>query len=417
MTCAPGVVGRRRLARDFVEIGIQPGDVVMLHAAVSRIGWIAGGPDEVLHALSNVLGERGTMMMYTGWDGSPYDLTVDMPQLPETVLAEWPAYDPKTSRAVRSWGVLPEYLRTWTGAVRSAHPDSSFAAVGHDAEALTADHSLQYGMGEHSPLARLCEIRGKVLLLGAPLSSTTLLHYAEHLADVREKSVVQYAMPILEDGGKRWVQIEEFDTQGCLPWYGAEDLFATILREYLQAGHGTPGRVGAAVSYLFDAQHLIEFAVNWIETRFSGPIDPLPEFEIRRADPSDHNELCALIAMMHEEETGEPLPSSLASRQADALLEDAKRSMHVAFTGRRILGFIAWSTDSDQRGQVELAYVEPDMRRRGVLREMDAEVAGLVRECGGHLMRLAVPSNRPIARAAWRALGYQATEERLEREM
>ena len=55
------------------------------------------------------------------------------------------------------------------------------AAVGAQAEWLTRDHPSDYGYGPGSPLAKLVESGGKVLMLGAPLDTITLLHYAGEL--------------------------------------------------------------------------------------------------------------------------------------------------------------------------------------------------------------------------------------------
>jgi aminoglycoside N3'-acetyltransferase len=56
---------------------------------------------------------------------------------------------------------LTEYLRTWLGACRSAHPDASFAAVGRLAAWLTHDHALHCGLGPQPPLAKLYAAHGK----------------------------------------------------------------------------------------------------------------------------------------------------------------------------------------------------------------------------------------------------------------
>ena len=417
MACAPGVVGRQRIANDLRELGLTAGDTVMLHAAVSRIGWIAGGPDEVLRGILDVVGERGTLTMYVGWDGSPYDITVGAATLPETLIEAWPPYDPRSSRAMRTWSVLAEYLRTWPGALRSAHPSSSFAAVGENAEMLVRDHSLQYGMGERSPLARLCDLGGRVLLLGSPLANVTLLHHAEHLARVDGKEIVRYAAPILEDGHKVWVEIEEFRTEGCLPWFGSDDMFTAIVRDYLQAGQGATGRVGAAPSYLFDARHLVDFAVEWIEEKFAEPIDAFTGFDVRPAERNDERELGSLIARMHEELTGEALSSSLAVRRVDEILEERDTSVDVACCDDEIIGFVVWSSVSRERARIDSAYVLPEYRRRGILRELDAEISGKVRDHGCHTMELRVPAESRVARVAWRALGYAMSEEILERSM
>ncbi|GAA4227509.1 hypothetical protein GCM10022254_15380 [Actinomadura meridiana] len=108
----------------------------------------------------------------------PYDFT-DWPEdWQAAVRAEHPAYDPRVSEADHNNGRLPEALRRWPGAVRSRHPDASFAALGPAAHALMDDHPWDDPHGPDSPLARLAARGGRVLMLGAPLEALTLLHHA-----------------------------------------------------------------------------------------------------------------------------------------------------------------------------------------------------------------------------------------------
>jgi len=264
----PPVITRSRLVNDLRNLGVLSGQVVMLHASVKAVGWIVGGPDMVIQALLDVLTPEGTLMMLVGWEDSPYELA----QWPEgrqlAYLEECPPFDPARSRAYRKWSILTEYLRTWPGARRSDHPDGSFAAVGPQARWITENHPLQYGYGPESPLAKLYEMGGQVLLLGAPFNSITLLHYAEHLANVPNKRVVRYKMPVLRDGQRMWVEIEEFDTNQGIGGRDAGEYFETIAREFLSSGKGRAGKVGAAQSYLFDAADLIQFAIQWMERAF-----------------------------------------------------------------------------------------------------------------------------------------------------
>lgn len=412
---APGLVSRGRIAGDLREMGVEAGDAVMVHAAVGAIGWIVGGPDQVLHGLLDAVGEQGTVMAYTGWDGSPYDVTIGAAELPPQLLEAWPPYDPAMARAVRSWGVLPEILRTWPGAERSAHPDSSFAAVGVRARELVGEHPLQYGMGARSPLEALCKAHGKVLLLGAPLAHVTLLHYAEHVADVPGKEIVRYWAPILVDGAKQWVEIEEFSTEGCLPWRGAADLFETIVKEYLKEGRGVAGRVGAAPSYLFDAADLAQYGIEWIEQRFTEPAEEPGAIEIRPAEAADHRELVRLLGGLEEEATGSIPSESRRSSRADDLIERAERGVFVAQAGNDVVGMIAVRQEASERGEIELAYVDPAERRRGILRELEIDASAHLRDAGCCRVRLRVPAENRVARGAWRALGYAPTEEILER--
>jgi GNAT superfamily N-acetyltransferase len=270
-------------------------------------------------------------------------------------------------------------------------------------------------MGPGSPLAKLCEHRGNVLLLGAPLSSVTLLHHAEHLADVPDKQIVRYKAPILQSGIKTWVDIEEFSTTGCLPWRGSTDLFEAIVRDYVQDGHGSIGNVGAARSYLFDAADLVEFAVSWIEERFRNPVDEDFSVDIRPASPSDHRALVTLLSAMEEESSGVPYPESQASAWIDDVLETDGRRLFVAVTEHDVVGMIAASVLSRQRGGLAHAFVAPEHRLHGILRELEIEASAYLRERGCCDVELHISAQNHAARAAWLALGYTPTLESMER--
>ena len=261
------LVTHSQIVRDLIRLGMAAGDVVMVHSSMRAVGKVLGGPDVVIQALLYVVGPAGTAMVYVDWEDAVQDLTRDdvAEKLDERLLEELPPFDPKTSRARRAYGILPEFLRTWPGAFRSGNPDASVAAVGAKAEWLCSDHPLQYGYGQGSPLAKLVEVRGKVLLLGAPLDTITLLHHSEHMARLPHKRVIHYREPILVNGAKEWVEIEEFDTGLPVVPRAEEDYFADIAQEYLDSGKGGSGQVGNAQSHLFDAAELHHYAVEWME--------------------------------------------------------------------------------------------------------------------------------------------------------
>jgi aminoglycoside 3-N-acetyltransferase len=265
----PLIVTRSRLVKDFIDLGVRPGGIIMLHASVKSVGWVVGGPDVILHALREALGPDGTLMMYVGWEDGTYEMDSWPEAKRRAYLEECPPFDPATSRAVKGWSILTEFLRTTPGARRSSDPEASMAATGAKAAWLAEGHPLNYGFGRGSPLEKLCEAAGEVLLLGTPLDTVTLLHYAESLADVPSKRTVRYRQPILVDGRKTWVEVEEFDTyRGVMRDYEDGNDFEAIVEAYLAAGHGRTGPVGAASSYLFDARDLTAFGVRWMERRF-----------------------------------------------------------------------------------------------------------------------------------------------------
>lgn len=217
-----------------------------------------GGAQVILDALRDAVGPDGTIIGYSDWDGQ--DDVEDHPELRENARP----FDPLTSRSVRDTGFFPEMLRTTPGALRSANPGASMSAIGGGAEWFTSDHALDYGYGPDSPLAKLVEAGGKTLMLGAPLDTMTLLHHAEHLADFTPKRVRRYESPLLIDGQTVWRWFEEFDTSEP-PDGMADDYFAAIVEDFLAAGNGKRGTVGAAPSVLVEAKEIVPFAVSWIE--------------------------------------------------------------------------------------------------------------------------------------------------------
>lgn len=156
-----------------------------------------------MEALLEAAGAEGTLMAYTGWDDNCFHLSEQPEAYQRVVRAELPGFDPLRSRARRQCGPLAERIRTWPGALRSDHPEASFAAVGHRAAWLIADQSRHDSYGAQSPLGKLVSARGQVLMLGAPLDQIALVHHAEAIARVAVKRRVQYEMPVRDGDGVR----------------------------------------------------------------------------------------------------------------------------------------------------------------------------------------------------------------------
>lgn len=240
--------------------------MVMVHAAMSRVGRLLNGPDALIGALLDAVGRDGTVLAYTDWDAR-YDELLDADG---RVPIEWrehiPPFDPVASRAARENGALAEFLRTFPGARRSGNPGASVAALGAKAAWITADHPLDYGYGEGSPLAKLVAAGGKVLMIGAPFDTMTLLHHAEHLARIKGKRVRRYDVPFAAASGTRWRTIEEFDTSLPVVAGLSDNYFAGIVDEFLGLGVGATGLVGAASATVAEAAAITAFAVDWLET-------------------------------------------------------------------------------------------------------------------------------------------------------
>lgn len=257
-------------------MGVRPGGVLMVHTRMSAIGWVVGGSQTVVEALLEAVGPGGTLMAYAGWEDDPWHLAEWPPEWQRAYRAELPPFDPDLSEADHEMGRLPERIRTWPGAKASTGHVMRMVAVGARAGWLTRDQPWDEPAGPGSPLAKLVEADGQVLMLGAPLDTLTLLHYAESLVDGPEKRTVTYAVPVHDGEKVTWRDVRDHDTssRGAFPYErvipSGDDAFAVIGRLALAAGAGVIGQVGEAESHLFAARPLVDFAAGWLRQHFGG---------------------------------------------------------------------------------------------------------------------------------------------------
>jgi aminoglycoside 3-N-acetyltransferase len=241
---------REQLVSEFRDLGVAPGDTIMLHASVRAVGEVAGGPDQVHLALKQALTPSGTSMMYASCPDY-YDevgrgcLTVERER---EVLEKLPPFDAQTARSARDNGTLGELPRTYPGYQVNAHV-ARFVVWGRQADYLISEQPWNYAYGLGSPLDRFLELDGKILLLGCDHDAVTFLHYAEHVVDIPDKRVVRMRVPVEESGRRVWREIEEFDTSSRGVHPNWPDRFFAHLVDGLLATTGNRGdRVGAAAA-------------------------------------------------------------------------------------------------------------------------------------------------------------------------
>ena len=182
----PRLMAREVLAETFRRAGVRPGMAVMVHASLSGLGYLPNGPYDVIHALLDVIGREGTLLVptHTGQLTDPADWR--NPPVPaewvDAIRAAMEPFDPART-PVRNRGLLPEFVLRMPGARRSTHPLNSVAAIGAHAAHFTATHLLDESEGVGSPCHKLYEVSGHALLLGVGLDSCTAIHAAEFIAD------------------------------------------------------------------------------------------------------------------------------------------------------------------------------------------------------------------------------------------
>jgi aminoglycoside 3-N-acetyltransferase len=179
----PGTV--QELTAFLAELGIVPGSILLVHASLGGTGL---APAVVRRALQDTLGPDGTLVVpaFTPENSDTSDVylkrTAHMSSDErEADQAAMEPYDPLRTPCP-TMGALAEHVRRESGAYRSAHPQTSFAAVGRRAAQLMDGHDQDCHLGERSPLAKLYAEGAQVLLLRTGFGECSAFHLAEYRA-------------------------------------------------------------------------------------------------------------------------------------------------------------------------------------------------------------------------------------------
>ncbi|MGM0372071.1 MAG: aminoglycoside N(3)-acetyltransferase [Halobacteriota archaeon] len=249
-----------QIRSELSELGVEAGDTVLVHASLSSLGWVSGGPQAVVEALQATVTESGTLLMpaHTGQFTDPADW--ENPPVPgdwvETIRETRPPFRPEATPS-RGVGTIAETFRSYPDVSRSGHPIYSFSAWGSESDRVLEDHTLDYGLGPDSPLGGIYERDGSVLCLGTGHGTNTSLHLAEYLAAIDAQERTRHA-PILQEGTR--VEVEYRDIE-----LDVSD-FADLGAAFEAAVGCDTGTVGAAETKLVDQRALVDFAVEWLES-------------------------------------------------------------------------------------------------------------------------------------------------------
>ncbi|MGX5701748.1 aminoglycoside N(3)-acetyltransferase [Bacillus cereus] len=248
------------ITKDLKALGVEKGMTIIVHSSLSSIGWISGGVVAVVEALMKVVTEEGTIIMPTQSSDLSDPKHWSRPPVPEDwwqiIRDNVPAFDSRIT-PTRGMGEIVECFRTYPNVVRSNHPLGSFAAWGKHAVEITMNHSLSMSFGEESPLRKIYDLDGYVLLIGVGYDSNTSVHLSEVRSGACE--LIQVGAPIIENGERVWKEFVEMDYES--------EKFVEIGVEFERKGTVKNGKIGNATCRLMKQRDIVDFGTEWFRKK------------------------------------------------------------------------------------------------------------------------------------------------------
>lgn len=206
---------RSIIAGQLRALGVERGGVLLVHTSFRAVRPVEGGPAGLIEALRDALGP-GTLVMpsWSGDDDTPFDSV--------------------SSPAASDLGVVADTFWRLPGVHRSAHCQA-FAAAGPEALRITADPLPLPPHLPASPVGRVHELDGQVLLLGVGHEADTTLHLAELLGGAPYR--IPQHCTVSQDGSPVRLDYGENDHCGARFALADEWLRARVLQSEGPVGH------------------------------------------------------------------------------------------------------------------------------------------------------------------------------------
>ncbi|HEY7482729.1 MAG TPA: AAC(3)-IV family aminoglycoside N-acetyltransferase [Gemmatimonadales bacterium] len=232
---------RAALADQLRALGVREGGVLLVHTSYRAVRPVDGGPEGLIGALRDSLGPDGTLVI-PSWGGDD-----DQP------------FDPQTTPASPDLGVVADTFWRLPGVIRSAHC-FAFAAAGPEAGRVTADPLPLPPHVPASPVGRVHDLDGQVLLLGVGHDANTTLHLAELIAGAPYR--VPHHCTVL-GSDRRPVRVDYEENDHCCERFALADGWL------LDRGLQREGQVGQARARLLRSRDVVAVATGQLE------LDPL----------------------------------------------------------------------------------------------------------------------------------------------
>lgn len=227
------------IINDLRNLGICPGDKILMHSSYKSLGPINGGVETFTDALMELLGPDGSLMLPT--------FTYDYVTLVN------PVFDIRNTMS--NVGYVTEAFRKRNDVVRSLHPTHSLAVWGKDKEKYIENHNDDnVEVGDNSPIIKLKDNNGKILMVGCGITHNTMIHGAEIHMGVPYIFKVDYSLPeykrkyaCIDENDRVYRKVFYHEFMEKIGWYQNYGQLANLIDI-------KSGNILEAQSYVFDAK-------------------------------------------------------------------------------------------------------------------------------------------------------------------
>ena len=248
------------LIHKFSQLGIKRGDILLVHAFLSSLGYVVGGAEVLYLALREVIGEKGTIVVPSQTVVISDPASWQYPPVPDewhaVIRDAMSAYSKELSYS-KAMGAFSQLIGILPESIRSNHPMYSFTAIGEKAIEIIGQDSFDFPFGDESPLGRLYSIGAKILMIGTDFETNTSIHLAENRLN---RAVIQESSKILTKDGEKWISSKNIELDIYDDYLEIQNRF---MEQHLVA-HTT---INEGTVYIFDMKECVDFAQHYYQIK------------------------------------------------------------------------------------------------------------------------------------------------------
>jgi aminoglycoside 3-N-acetyltransferase len=248
-----GGFGKSDLVAQVKLMGIQEGDVVLVHSALSKMGYVQDGPRTVVESLLEVLGKDGHLLMPTSPNnGRQLDF-----------MQNKPVFDVLNSPS--KMGAISEFFRKLPNVKRSLHPTESVACLGPNADEFVRGHfAALTAYQSDSPFGKVIEKNGKILMVGVTFDNAgTNVHCLEDAVDfpypIYHPDI--FDAEVVDENGKK----HQVQTKIHNPEWSAKRYCDFLIPVLEKAGILSKHKFGEAETLVVDAKAMFEKMIELLD--------------------------------------------------------------------------------------------------------------------------------------------------------